>query len=151
TSSPRTCSTAATRARISPAPNETLGAGIRSKPGGGSRVRRVAFAGLGLLCAAVGAEVGAGEVRGRLMVDGRPAVGVAVSAIPYETPFEEARRQARRLGEPKPLATTASGSDGAFVVSVPADPAGRGFRLKLEGAGVVPIVTTGVYDAAESE
>src|SRR5262245_10946063 len=93
----------------------------------------------------------AGEIRGRLMVEGRPAVGVTVSAVPYETPFEESRREARRQPDPKPFATAASGADGAFLLGVPADPTGRGFRLRIEGPGVVPIVTTGVYDAAESE
>lgn len=92
----------------------------------------------------------AGEVRGRLLLADRPAPGVTVSAIPYESAFEEARREARRQPAPRPLATATSGADGSFVVAVAAD-AGRGFRLRIEGPGVVPVVTAGVYEAAESE
>jgi len=40
----------------------------------------------------------AGEIRGRLLVSNgndRPAAGVTVSAVPWETPGEEARREAK--------------------------------------------------------
>lgn len=105
-------------------------------------------AALGLVAATSAA---AGEFRGRLVVGGHPAAGVTVSAVPYETPLEAARREARRQPAPRPIASTTSGPDGSFVLVVAADPAGKGFRLRIEGAGVVPVVTTGVYEASESE
>jgi protocatechuate 3,4-dioxygenase beta subunit len=105
--------------------------------------------GLVVLCGAAAASQAA-EVRGRLLVGDRPATGVTVSAVPYETPFEQAQREARRAPAPKPLASAASRSDGTFVLSVTAAGA-RGFRLKLEGPGVVPVLTAGVYDASENE
>ena len=112
-------------------------------------MRKAAFVGVALACVAVSAR--AGEFRGRLLVGDRPAVGVTVTAVPYETPFEEAQREARRGTAPLAIASVASGADGVFVLSVPAPATGRSFRLKMEGAGVVPIVSAGVYDASESE
>jgi hypothetical protein len=110
---------------------------------------KAAFVAVALGCVAASSE--AGEFRGRLLVGNRPAVGVTVTAVPYETPFEEAQREARRAPAPAAIASTASGADGAFVLAVPAPASGRSFRLKMEGAGVVPIVGAGVYDASESE
>ena len=62
-------------------------------------MRKAAFIGVLVGCAAFRRE--AGEFRGRLLVGDRPAVGVTVSAVPYETPFEEAQREARRLPAPR--------------------------------------------------
>ncbi|MFI5287880.1 MAG: hypothetical protein ACHQ4F_16415, partial [Candidatus Dormibacteria bacterium] len=42
----------------------------------------------------------AGELRGRLLLGERPAAGLTVSALPFETPLEQARREARRLPLP---------------------------------------------------
>ena len=38
----------------------------------------------------------AGEIRGRVLVDGKPAAGVSVSALPFEDGLVAARREARR-------------------------------------------------------
>jgi protocatechuate 3,4-dioxygenase beta subunit len=112
-------------------------------------VRKPALAFLLLGSAALSSE--AGELRGRLLVSDRPAGGVTVAAVPYETPFDEALREARRLPAPAPIASVRSGADGVFVLSVAGPAASRGFRLRMEGAGVVPILLAGVYDASESE
>ena len=54
--------------------------------------------------AAIAASSQAGEIRGRVLVDGKPAAGVAVAVLPFEDGFEEARREARREDLPAPLA-----------------------------------------------
>ncbi len=100
----------------------------------------------------------AGEIRGRLLVSDRgdrPAAGVTVSAVAWETPGEEARREAKAgpaPSAPKPFATATTGADGSFVLSVPAE-AGKEklFRVQAEGAGVVPILFEDVYDASETD
>ena len=76
----------------------------------------------------------AGEIRGRVLVDGKPAAGVAVSVLPFEDGLAEARREARREAAPRPLATASSRPDGAFslVLSAPADAV---FRLAFSGGG----------------
>jgi protocatechuate 3,4-dioxygenase beta subunit len=97
----------------------------------------------------------AGEIRGRLLVSDRgdrPASGVTVSAVPWETPGEEARREAKRGEAPKPFASAMVGPDGSFVLAVPAEPGKeRLFRVRAEGAGVVPVLFEDVFDAAETE
>jgi protocatechuate 3,4-dioxygenase beta subunit len=100
----------------------------------------------------------AGEIRGRLLVsDGsdRPAAGVTVSAILWETPGEEARREAKAAASsasPTSFATATTGADGSFALAVPAEPGKEKlFRVKAEGAGVVPVLFENVYDVSESE
>src|SRR5450756_1042404 len=110
------------------------------------------------------APAGAGEIRGRILVAGRadkPALGVTISAVPWETPGDEARREMKGGEPPKPIASATSGADGSFVLTVPPAEPGREkiseklseklFRVRAEGAGVVPVLFEGVYDAAETE
>ena len=100
----------------------------------------------------------AGEIRGRLLVSDRgdrPAAGVTVSAVAWETPGEEARREAKAgpaAAAPKPFATATTGADGSFVLSVPAE-AGKEklFRVQAEGGGVVPVLFEDVYDTSETD
>ncbi len=97
----------------------------------------------------------AGEIRGRLLVSDRgdrPAAGVTVSAVPWETPGEEARREAKGGEAPKPFATATTGADGSFALAVPAEP-GREklFRVRAEGAGVVPVLFEDVWDVSETD
>jgi protocatechuate 3,4-dioxygenase beta subunit len=97
----------------------------------------------------------AGEIRGRLLVGDRaekPAAGATLSAVPWESPFDEARREAKAGEAPKPFATAVAGPDGSFLLTVPAEP-GREklFRVRAEGGGVVPAVFEDVFDAAENE
>ena len=102
------------------------------------------------------APVGAGEIRGRILVSDRadrPAPGVTISAIPWETPGDEARREMKGGEPPKPVASATSGADGSFVLTVPPAEAGleKLFRVRAEGAGIVPVLFEGVYDASEIE
>ena len=110
------------------------------------------------------APAGAGEIRGRILVAGRadkPALGVTISAVPWETPGDEARREMKGGEPPKPIASATSGADGSFVLTVPPAEPGREklseklseklFRVRAEGAGIVPVLFEGVYDAAETE
>jgi hypothetical protein len=97
----------------------------------------------------------AGEIRGRILVFDRadkPALGVTVSAVPWEAPGEEARREMKGGDPPKPIASVLTGADGSFVLDVPSEPGKeRLFRVRVEGAGVVPVLFEDVYAAAESE
>ena len=117
------------------------------------RLARLAFAALPALFVALPAA--AGEIRGRLLVSDRadrPAAGVTVSAVPWEAPGEEARREAKGGEAPKPFATATTGADGSFALAVPAEPGKEKlFRVRAEGAGVVPVVFEDVYDVSETE
>src|SRR5450830_947046 len=110
------------------------------------------------------APAGAGEIRGRILVAGRadkPALGVTISAVPWETPGDEARRAMKGGEPPKPIASATSGADGSFVLTVPPAEPGREklseklseklFRVRAEGAGIVPALFEDVYDAAETD
>ncbi len=102
------------------------------------------------------APAGAGEIRGRILVADRadkPAPGVTISAVPWETPGEMARREMKGGEAPKPFASATSGPDGSFVLTVPPAEPGkeRLFSVRAEGAGIVPVLFEGVYDAAETE
>ncbi|MBZ5637619.1 MAG: carboxypeptidase regulatory-like domain-containing protein [Acidobacteriia bacterium] len=103
------------------------------------------------ILAAVGASR-AGQLRGRLILIDRPAAGVSVSAIPYETPTEEARRDARRGPPPPPLASVTTGLDGSFTLAVTAQPGEEKlFTVRAEGGGAVAVALAGVFDASEIE
>ena len=97
----------------------------------------------------------AGEIRGRLLVSDRgdrPAAGVTVAAVPWETPGEEARREAKGGEAPKPFALATAGADGSFALAVAAEGGKeRLFRVVAEGAGVVPVLFENVYDTSETE
>ncbi len=107
------------------------------------------------LALALALPASAGEIRGRLLVSDRgdrPAAGVTVSAVAWETPGEEARREAKAGAAPKPFAAVTTGADGSFALAVPAEPGKEKlFRVQAEGAGVVPVLFEDVYDASETE
>ena len=73
---------------------------------------------------ALAAVAPAGGIRGRVLVDGKPAAGVAVAVLPFEDGFAAARREARREDLPKPLVSGTTRPDGTFAVAVPG-PAAR--------------------------
>jgi protocatechuate 3,4-dioxygenase beta subunit len=101
---------------------------------------------------ALPASVAAGALTGRLVLDGKAAVGATVSAIPFEEPLAKARREARGAAEAAPLATAAVGKDGTFSLAVPAT-AGKEtpFLVRFGARGAVPADQLGVYDPSESE
>jgi len=98
------------------------------------------------LLAVLAATSSAGEVRGRVLVDGKPAAGVTVSALPFEDGFAAARREARREGLPKALATAVSRADGTFAV-VLAMPAGDAIHLSFAGGVAAPRRLERLFDS----
>jgi protocatechuate 3,4-dioxygenase beta subunit len=81
-----------------------------------------------------------------VLVDGKPAAGVTVSALPFEGGFAAARREARREDLPRALASGSSRPDGTFSVVVPG-PAGAPVRLAFAGAPVAPRVLERLFDS----
>ncbi len=92
-----------------------------------------------------------GEIRGRLLADDRPVPAVSVAAVPWETPFEEARREARREPAPAPLSSVTTRPDGLFVLPVPGGTPSKEFRVRVEGGGVVTALVPGNFDTQEAE
>lgn len=97
--------------------------------------------------AALAVSAGAGEIRGRVLIGGKPAGGVAVAALPFENGFDEARREARREGPPAALATATTRPDGSFSVPLAATPGGASVRLGFSGGGAAPRTLDASFDA----
>jgi Carboxypeptidase regulatory-like domain len=93
----------------------------------------------------------AAQVRGRITVADKPAAGVTVSAAPYETPFEEERREARGAAEPPAIATATSAADGTFALALPPPSAATAFRLTVSGRGVAPARLERLVDAMHDD
>jgi len=87
--------------------------------------------------ASIAVSVQAGEIRGRVLVDGKPAASVEIVVLPVSNGFEEAGREARREDPPAPLAVGTTRADGRFVVAVTA-PAGRSLRVLVSGGAAAP-------------
>ncbi len=100
-----------------------------------------------VLIAALAAPAAAGEIRGRVLVDGEPAAGVTVSVLPFEDGFATARREARREGLPASLASATSRADGTFAVAL-ARPAGDAVRLAFSGGTAASRILDALLDAA---
>jgi hypothetical protein len=98
------------------------------------------------LLTVLAAPAAAGEIRGRVLADGKPAAGVSVSVLPFEDGFAAARREARREDLPKPLASGTSRADGTFAVVLP-EPAGAAVRLAFSGGIAAPRVLEALFDA----
>lgn len=110
---------------------------------------RAAWATVGLWAAATG--LSGGELRGRVIAADKPQAGVTVAAVALESPLEVARREARRQEDPKALASTTTGPDGTFVLTLPMAPSAPPLRLRLSGGGVAGILLARVFDASDSE
>src|SRR5262245_3030513 len=91
----------------------------------------------------------AGEFRGRILVENKPLGGVTVAAVPFEAPEAEARREAQRQEEPKPVLSATTKPDGTFVLLLRAT-AGV-VRLRVSGGGVRAVTLGRVLDASETE
>ena len=98
------------------------------------------------LLTTLAAAASGGELRGRTLVDGKPAAGVAVAVLPFEDGFAAARREARREDLPKPLASGVSRPDGTFAVVVPG-PAGAAVRLAFSGGTAAPRLLSALLDS----
>ena len=103
-------------------------------------------AGLGLLAAG---PAGAGEIRGRLLLDKKPVGGASVEAIVLESPLLAAQRAARRDEPRKPLASATTKPDGSFVLAVAATT--NAFQLKISGGGAAPRLLDRLFEPAESD
>ncbi len=99
------------------------------------------------LVAALAAPAAASEIRGRVLVDGRAAVGVTVSALPFEDGFAAARREARREGQPAPLASATTRADGTFAVALAA-PAAQTVRLAFSGGTAAPRILEALFGSS---
>jgi protocatechuate 3,4-dioxygenase beta subunit len=102
-----------------------------------------------VLVLAVVPAAGAGELRGRILSENKPLGGVTVAALPFESPEAEARREARRQEEPKPVLTATTKPDGAFVLLLPA--AAGVVRLRVSGGGARAVLLGRILDASEAE
>jgi protocatechuate 3,4-dioxygenase beta subunit len=89
----------------------------------------------------------AGEVRGRVVVDGQPAPGAAVSVLAFEDAFAAARREARREDLPKPLVAGTTRPDGTFALALPAAATGAVVRLLVSATGGAPFLLGRLLDA----
>ena len=113
-----------------------------------SRIGLAAFP----LLALAALPVRAGEFKGRLLLGDKPANGAAVAAVPYETPFEKAKREAKRGADPAALAKNTAGADGAFTLTVPAEPGKeKPIQILIEKPGAVSVLFEDVWDASETE
>ena len=109
------------------------------------------LAALLLVSVAPGAASPGGALSGKAVLDGRPASGAVVEAVPFEEPLGQARREARGEAEPKPLFVTTTAGDGTFTLSLPAE-AGKEalFRVRVRAKGAVTAELPGVYEASEA-
>jgi len=93
----------------------------------------------------------AGKLTGRLVSNGVPVAGAAVSAVPHDGPTAGARREAR-LEEPlTPVASVSSGPDGSFALAVSAAAKETFFRVRVEAKGFVVAELPGAFEASETE
>jgi hypothetical protein len=70
--------------------------------------------------------VSAGELTGRLTLNEKPAAGITVSAAPYETSFDEARREARRGPRPEAIARSVTNAKGEWRLAFDVPPGQTG-------------------------
>ncbi|HVO10207.1 MAG TPA: carboxypeptidase-like regulatory domain-containing protein [Vicinamibacteria bacterium] len=91
----------------------------------------------------------AGEIRGRVLLGGRPAGGVAISALAFEDGDAAARREARHE-EARPLASTSTRPDGSFLLAV-AEPAGTALQVACSGGGTPALRFDPLVDAAGAD
>jgi protocatechuate 3,4-dioxygenase beta subunit len=113
------------------------------------QVRRFAFALVAILAASAVSPALCGEIRGRLILDQKPAAGVSVLAIPYEEPFDAARRQAKGGEEPRAVTSTVTGPDGSFVLTIAAEPP-KSVVVRAAGGGIRAVEFDGVFESTES-
>ncbi|HKC13032.1 MAG TPA: carboxypeptidase-like regulatory domain-containing protein, partial [Vicinamibacteria bacterium] len=107
-----------------------------------------------LLGLASSSSLAAGELRGRILAENKAVPGATVAAVPFQSPFEEARRETRDEKSPGPVASVTTRPDGTFVLSL-APPAGANtapalVRLTVGGSGLAPVLLHSVFDTTES-
>ncbi len=113
------------------------------------QARRFAFPLVAVLVALAASPAHAGEIRGHLVLDQKPAAGISVFAVPYEPPLDAARRQARGGEEPKAVTSTVTGTDGSFALAIAADPP-KSVVVRMAGGGIRAVEFDGVFESSES-
>lgn len=96
--------------------------------------------------AAIAVSSPAAEIRGRVLVEGRPAAAVQVAVLPFEDGFAQALREARREELPRPLALATTRADGSFVATIAAA-AETSVQLAFSGGAAAPRVLEALFDA----
>src|SRR5260221_1153284 len=110
---------------------------------------RTAMAGVAARVGLVAGSAGAGEVRGRLLVDKKPVSGASVEALALEMPLPAALREARRGDPPKPIATATTKPDGTFALAVAAT--SPSYQLNVSGGGAAPLVLERLFEPGGSD
>jgi hypothetical protein len=97
----------------------------------GKRIKHatLAFAGC-LVGLASSSSLAAGELRGRILAENKAVSGATVSAVPFESPFEEARREARAEKPPAPVASVTTRPDGFVGLSMATSDSNGRFALE---------------------
>ena len=87
------------------------------------------------------------------MLNDRPAAGITLSAVPYESSFEKDRREARRGSVPEAIAKTITNSKGEWRLDFEIAPGQLGKIVELHYAGpdVARGAISGFGDTADSE
>src|SRR5664280_1553909 len=87
------------------------------------------------------------------MLNDRPAPGVTVSSVPYESSLEKDRREARREPLPEAVAKTITNPKGDWrlVFEVPPGQPGKIVELRYAGPGVARGAISGLGDTGDSE
>src|ERR1017187_2405290 len=90
---------------------------------------------------------------GRLMLNDRPAAGITVSAVPYESSLEMGRREGGRGPLPEVIAKAVTNSKGEWrlVFEIPPGQLGKIVELHYAGPGVARGAISGYGDTADSE
>ncbi|MFI5181819.1 MAG: carboxypeptidase regulatory-like domain-containing protein [Thermoanaerobaculia bacterium] len=106
---------------------------------------------LGILLSALPAR--AGELSGRLTLNDRPAAGITVRTVPFETSVDEARREARHALKPEAIGKAVTKMNGEFQIAFETPPGepGRIVVLRVEGPGVARDAIPGLWDTSEVE
>jgi protocatechuate 3,4-dioxygenase beta subunit len=98
---------------------------------------------------ALAASAPAADITGRVVSENKGVVGATVSAIPYETRYEAALREARGGPAPAPLAAAATTADGRFKLAVSA--AASPFVVRLTFGGLAARTLDAVFEKADVE
>ncbi len=89
------------------------------------------------------------DISGRVLSDGKGVVGATVSAIPYETRYAVALREARGTDAPAPLVASATSADGRFKLTVP--PTASPFVVRVTFGGLAARTFDGVFEKTDTE
>ena len=89
----------------------------------------------------------AGELRGRVVYERRGIAAAAVSAVPFETPLETARREARGTPPPGAIAQATTTSDGGFTLPLAAT--APSVQVRVEVGAFQPVRLAAVFDGTD--